>query len=741
MKKCFACYRILSVMLIIILSFMIPSLPAAYGNTPEPSVAGNADNVRSFITSSDINPSVTAKPSARKNAFNDISSIDGNWAFINYLHSRNLIGGFPDGGFHPNASLTRAETAAMLVQAAGLSDQVYTSSFPDVPESHWAVKSINIAVKAGLIRGYDDGTFHPDQPVSRAEGISMVLNLSRRPDPGIALPVLNDVSDKHWAARSIAMGLAAKMVVLSGEQDQFFPDNSFTRSDFSRALSVMLVSNPDLAKTVMNGDLTKITGSVSLIKAGTNTPIIITAQSALNPGDAVSTGSDGTAQIVFPDGTGLLLKENTNLMIRESQGRSYLMQDGYPGISVERLRIELKTGKIFGVLASRYHTANPDTAAGNAEKGQPTSALHALNYSRAKDLPTFKYTKSRYTTSKRVFPRSNSVVNDEMKLEKLEDVLGADDQEQAWWETYTEESERLEVDMPWGTAGIRGTGFGCAVNSEGVSMLSILFGNGFLNSNGQTVNLTPGQYSQIIALLTSPTTPTAMTAEQRQEWLQLRDWLEERARDIQSKMDLQNQQELQTINTILDLIDNALNGLYRSSTITFAESGGGYDDSTTAYYVTYDGNGAGGGSVPASISSYVYGATVIVLGNTGDLYKDGFTFGGWNTAADGNGTSYSTGATINIESSITLYALWQPSFYYTVLYDRNGAEYGAVPVDSNSYLSGAPVTVLNNTGGLDKTGFVFDSWNTAADGMGTTYNPGDVFSIIGNTTLYAIWAG
>jgi len=85
---------------------------------------------------------------------------------------------------------------------------------------------------------------------------------------------------------------------------------------------------------------------------------------------------------------------------------------------------------------------------------------------------------------------------------------------------------------------------------------------------------------------------------------------------------------------------------------------------TPTYIVTYDGNGSTGGTVPVdSWSPYEYGATVTVLGNTGNLIKtqDGISllFTGWNTATDGSGTGYIEADTFNIESAnVTLYAQW-----------------------------------------------------------------------------------
>jgi uncharacterized repeat protein (TIGR02543 family) len=158
------------------------------------------------------------------------------------------------------------------------------------------------------------------------------------------------------------------------------------------------------------------------------------------------------------------------------------------------------------------------------------------------------------------------------------------------------------------------------------------------------------------------------------------------------------------------------------------------------YTVTYDGNGYTGGTVPIDSTAYHSGDTVTVLGNTGSLVKTGYTFAGWNTAADASGTSYDGGGNFTMgTSNVTLYAQWTINTY-TVTYDANGATSGSVPVDGNNpYDYNSTVTVLGNSGNLTQTGYTFNNWNTAANGSGTSYAPGDTFSITADTTLYAQW--
>ena len=76
---------------------------------------------------------------------------------------------------------------------------------------------------------------------------------------------------------------------------------------------------------------------------------------------------------------------------------------------------------------------------------------------------------------------------------------------------------------------------------------------------------------------------------------------------------------------------------------------------------------------------------------------------------------------------------------YSVSYNANGATSGTAPTDATAYSSGATVTVLDNIGSLEKTGFAFGGWNTESDGTGTDYSAGDNFNITASTTLYAKW--
>ncbi len=159
------------------------------------------------------------------------------------------------------------------------------------------------------------------------------------------------------------------------------------------------------------------------------------------------------------------------------------------------------------------------------------------------------------------------------------------------------------------------------------------------------------------------------------------------------------------------------------------------------YSVTYKGNGNTGGTVPIDANQYTTGMTVTIMGNTGNLIKANVTFAGWNTQADGSGTNYSIGATFIMgNADVVLYAKWTQNPTYQVLYEKNGATSGLVPVDANNYEKGDSVSVLGNTGNLALTGFTFAGWNTAADGSGIDYAAGARFAMdTVQVTLFAKW--
>lgn len=158
---------------------------------------------------------------------------------------------------------------------------------------------------------------------------------------------------------------------------------------------------------------------------------------------------------------------------------------------------------------------------------------------------------------------------------------------------------------------------------------------------------------------------------------------------------------------------------------------------TADYTITYDGNGNDGGAVPVDGTEYQLNDPVTVLGNTGSLTRTGYTFTGWNTAADGSGTPYTAGNTFNITGATTLFAQWSGNSYAVNL-DRQGGTGGSTTV-SATMGSAMPVAVAPS-----RTGYTFAGYFTGTNGSGTRYYNASMTSsrnwdIASATTLYAHW--
>ena len=105
------------------------------------------------------------------NSFSDIK--DGAWCCraVSTLTNMGIIKGYTDGSFQPNKSITRAELATIIARFAKL--DVNTKTFSDI-NGHWAQKNIELAAGNGWINGYEDGTFRPNNNITRAETFAMI---------------------------------------------------------------------------------------------------------------------------------------------------------------------------------------------------------------------------------------------------------------------------------------------------------------------------------------------------------------------------------------------------------------------------------------------------------------------------------------------------------------------------------------------------------------------------------------
>ncbi|WP_218918876.1 S-layer homology domain-containing protein [Paenibacillus borealis] len=155
-----------------------------------------------------------------------------------------VVNGYQDGGFHPDASITRAEFATVLAKVFGLSGNAAGGSLSDI-SGHWAEDSIRALQQKGIISGYQNGTFLPNREISRAEIIAMISKIIDL--NSVSSPASSSFSDldKTWNKEQI--GQAAAAGIISGEGGgKFLPAKQASRAEAFTIVLRVLETNPEL---------------------------------------------------------------------------------------------------------------------------------------------------------------------------------------------------------------------------------------------------------------------------------------------------------------------------------------------------------------------------------------------------------------------------------------------------------------------------------------------------------------
>ena len=141
----------------------------------------------------------------------------------------NYIMGYKDGTIRPNNNITRAEVATIFFRLFEDSSREYfwkeTNDFTDISDTYWASPAISTLTNAGILKGFTDGTFRPNEPVTRAQMATIIARFAKLTDNKVTF---NDI-DGHWARESIE--LAAGNGWINGYEDGTFrPNNNITRA-------------------------------------------------------------------------------------------------------------------------------------------------------------------------------------------------------------------------------------------------------------------------------------------------------------------------------------------------------------------------------------------------------------------------------------------------------------------------------------------------------------------------------
>lgn len=164
--------------------------------------------------------------------FDDVPSYD--WAYepVTMLHQMDIINGYENNEFKPERNISRAEFITMAANALHLESASANTTFKDnnqIPA--WANPSVQAAVQSGLLDGYEDGTLRPNQPISRAEIVTILVK-------GFHLPLSTSYSLQYtdrnaiptWAVNYVRTA-ASEGLVDGYEDGRFVPNNPAKRSE------------------------------------------------------------------------------------------------------------------------------------------------------------------------------------------------------------------------------------------------------------------------------------------------------------------------------------------------------------------------------------------------------------------------------------------------------------------------------------------------------------------------------
>lgn len=174
-----------------------------------------------------------------KQSFSDVSKNHWAYSFIESLYKDGILNGTGDGKFEPDRYITRAEFVCALIKALKLNTAGADVSFTDVTAGDWFMPYVAKAVAQGFVKGFEDGSFKPNDFVTREQMAVMVSNALQLTDGGETS--FSDNADiSAWASDSV--GKMYRKGYISGSNNEFRPLDSATRAEVSKILSLILNS-------------------------------------------------------------------------------------------------------------------------------------------------------------------------------------------------------------------------------------------------------------------------------------------------------------------------------------------------------------------------------------------------------------------------------------------------------------------------------------------------------------------
>jgi parallel beta-helix repeat protein len=205
---------------------------------------GNDIDQKKIFGSVDFVAAVVNVPPGGPVAFKDVPA--NYWAktYIEALASQNIIAGFPDGSFKPNEPVTRAQFATIVTKALTPPAKRAATKFKDVASNFWAYAAIQSAYQSQFVSGYPDGTFKPQQKIPRVQALVALANgLGLTANNQNILSFYTDAAQiPNYAIAPIAAATARQLVINYPTVKQLNPTREATRAEVAAFVYQALVN-------------------------------------------------------------------------------------------------------------------------------------------------------------------------------------------------------------------------------------------------------------------------------------------------------------------------------------------------------------------------------------------------------------------------------------------------------------------------------------------------------------------
>ncbi len=188
----------------------------------------------------DIKPEENEKPVASVK-FNDVSENDWYYEYVNELTDMGIISGYEDGNFYPDNLVKREEFVKMLISAVGFEEVSPTDEFVDVNAQDWFATYVYAAKANGVINGINETTFGVGQPILRQDMAVMIYNILPSKNPEFTVNSLfEDNSDISDYASNAVYTIRENKIINGYEDGTFKPKASLTRAETAKIMCELI---------------------------------------------------------------------------------------------------------------------------------------------------------------------------------------------------------------------------------------------------------------------------------------------------------------------------------------------------------------------------------------------------------------------------------------------------------------------------------------------------------------------